>query len=97
MNHHFDGIADAQQLWIDRQGEFAKREDAFGFAADVDEHFVLVFLNDRPAKHLAFVEDFERFFVQALLERELILFVVNRGYFSCRDKTFPLSFVIIYR
>jgi len=54
-------------------------------------------LNDRSAKYLAFVEDFERFFVEALFERELILFVVNRGYFSCRDKTFPLSLVIVYR
>jgi len=54
-------------------------------------------LDDHAGEDLAFVEDFERFFVQALLERELILFVVNRGYFSCRDKTFPLSFVIIYR
>ncbi len=47
MNHHFEGIADAQKFGIDGERELAERKDAFGFAADVDEHFVFVLLNDR--------------------------------------------------
>jgi hypothetical protein len=34
---------------------------------------------------LTLVEDFERFFVEALLERELVLFVMSRSDFSRRD------------
>jgi len=34
---------------------------------------------------LPLVENLERFFVEALLERELIFFVMYRSDFSCRD------------
>jgi hypothetical protein len=40
---------------------------------------------------LAFIENLERFFVEALLERQLVLLVVSRSDFSCRDLRFPLS------
>jgi hypothetical protein len=89
MHHHFDGVADAQQFGIDCERELAEGKDAFGFSADVDEHFVFVFLNDRAGKDLAFVENFERFFVEALLERELIFFVVSRSGFSRSYLEFP--------
>jgi hypothetical protein len=69
MYHHFDGIADSQNLGVDCERKLAKWKDAFGLTADVDEHFVLVFLDDRAGEHLTFVQDFERFFVEALLER----------------------------
>ena len=54
---------------IDGERELAEGKDAFGLTADVDEHFVLIFLNDGAGEYLAFVENFERFFVKALLER----------------------------
>jgi hypothetical protein len=38
---------------------------------------------------LALVEDLERFFVEALFERELIFFVICRSDFSRRDNLFP--------
>ena len=69
MYHDLERIADFEEFRIDREGELAKREDAFGFAADVDEHFVLVPLDDRAGEYLALVENAERFLVQALLER----------------------------
>jgi hypothetical protein len=91
VNHYLDGVADAQKFWIDGERELAERKDAFGLAADVDQHLVLVLLNDRAGKHLAFIENLERFFVEALLERQLVLLVVSRSDFSCRDLRFPLS------
>ncbi|HEY2474368.1 MAG TPA: hypothetical protein VGI19_06145 [Candidatus Cybelea sp.] len=48
MDHHLDGVADFQELGIDCEREFPEREDAFGFSADVDENFVLIFLDDGP-------------------------------------------------
>ncbi len=74
-----------KQLGVDRERELAEWKHAFRFAPYVDEHFVLVLLDDRARKHLAFVENFERFFVQALFERELVFLVVSRRDFSCRD------------
>jgi len=68
VNHDFDGIADAQDFGVDRERELAEGKDAFGLSADVDEHFVLVFLDYGAGEYLAFVENSERFFVQALLE-----------------------------
>jgi len=56
MNHDFDGVADAQQFGVDGERELAERKDAFGFSADVDEHFVFVSLDDRAGENLAFVE-----------------------------------------
>jgi hypothetical protein len=69
MHHDFECIADLEQFGIDRERELSEGEDAFGFPADVDEHFVFVLLNDRAREHLALVEDPQRFFVEALLER----------------------------
>jgi len=69
VNHDFERVADPQQFGIDGERELAEGKDAFGFAADVDEHFVLIFLNDGAGEYLAFVENLERFFVKALLER----------------------------
>ena len=58
MDHHFERVADFQRFGIDREREFAERQDAFGFTADVDEQFVFIFLNDEAVEYLAFVEDF---------------------------------------
>jgi hypothetical protein len=69
MNHDFERVADAQQSWIDGERELAEWEDAFGLTADVDQQFVFVFLNDRAGENLALVEDPQRLFVKALLER----------------------------
>jgi hypothetical protein len=69
MNHHFDGIADLEQFGIDGERQLAERKYAFGLSAYVDQHFILVPLDDRTGKNLSFVENLERFFVQALFER----------------------------
>jgi hypothetical protein len=74
MDHHLERVADLERLEVDRERELARREHAFGFAADVDEQFVFVLLDDQTGEDLAFVEDLERLFVEALFERELILF-----------------------
>ena len=44
MDHHFERVADLEFFGIDGEREFAERKNAFGFAADVDEQFVLIFL-----------------------------------------------------
>jgi hypothetical protein len=77
MDHDFERIADFDQLRIDGEREFAEGKDAFGFAADVDEQFVFVFLNDHPGEDLTLVENFERFFVKALLQRQLVFLVTG--------------------
>jgi hypothetical protein len=69
MDHDLERIADAQQLGIDRERQLTEGKDAFGFPADVDEHFVFVFLHDRAREYLALVEDAERLFIKALFER----------------------------
>jgi hypothetical protein len=69
MHHHLDGVADFEELGIDSERQLAEGKHAFGLAADVDEHFVFVFLDDRSGEDLALVEDPERFFVEALFER----------------------------
>ncbi|HEX3467832.1 MAG TPA: hypothetical protein VHT05_07135 [Candidatus Elarobacter sp.] len=76
MDHDFQGVADLELLRFDRERQLAEREDAFGFAADVDEQFVLVLGDDDAGENLALVEDFQGLFVEALLECELIFFVV---------------------
>ena len=96
MDHDFEGVADAQRLWIDGERELAEGKHAFGLAADVDEQFVLVFLDDRAGEDLALVEHLERFFVEALFERELIFFLFDRSDFSCRYETFLLSYFFIF-
>ncbi|MGC1382006.1 MAG: hypothetical protein WA814_13405 [Candidatus Baltobacteraceae bacterium] len=63
MDHDFEGIADFEEFGIDCERELAEGENAFGLAADVDEQFVLVLLDDGSVEDLAFVEDLERFFV----------------------------------
>ena len=74
MDHHLELIADAQFLRFDRERELAERQDALGLAADVNEQFVLIFCDDDAGEDLAFVENLEALFVEALLECELILF-----------------------
>jgi hypothetical protein len=83
VNHHLDGVADLKEFWIDCERELAEGEDAFGLSADVDEDFVLIFLDDSPRKDLALVEDLERLFVQSLFERELIFFLTDGCEFGC--------------
>jgi hypothetical protein len=46
VNHHLDGVADLKEFWIDCERELAEGEDAFGLSADVDEDFVLIFLDE---------------------------------------------------
>src|SRR5579863_10392556 len=69
VNHHLDGVADLEQLGIDGERQLAERKYAFGLSADVNQHFILVPLDDRTGENLSLVENLERFFVQALLER----------------------------
>ena len=69
VNHHFDGIANLEQLGIDGEGQLAEGKYAFGLSADVDEYLILVPLDDRSGENLSLVENLERFFVKALLER----------------------------
>jgi len=55
-------------------------------------------LNDHPGEDLAFVEDLERFFVEALLEGELVFFLGVRGSdFSRRDVVVPTLYFIFLR
>jgi hypothetical protein len=83
MDHDFEGVADLELLRFDRKRELAEREDAFGLAADVDEQFVLILGDDDAGEDLTLVENLEALFVQALLERELVLFFVNDGGRRC--------------
>jgi hypothetical protein len=55
MDHHFERVADFEFFGFDRKRKLPEREDAFGFAADVDEQFVFVFLNDDAGEDLALV------------------------------------------
>ena len=50
MDHDLERIADFQKFRVDGEREFAERKDAFGFSADVDENFVLVFWTMVPVK-----------------------------------------------
>jgi hypothetical protein len=77
VNHHFDGIADLEQFGINGERQLAERKYAFGLSTDVDQHFILVSLDDRTGENLSLVENFERLFVQALFERQLIFFFGN--------------------
>jgi hypothetical protein len=90
MNHHFERVADFESFGFDRERELAEGKNAFGFASDVHQQFVLIFLNDDAGEDLALVEDLERFFVETLLECELIFFFELRGVnFSRRDGDVP--------
>jgi len=46
-------------------------------------------LNDKAVEDLSFVEDFQRLFVEALFERELIFLVSSGSNFSRRDVVVP--------
>jgi hypothetical protein len=74
VDHDFEGVTDFEFFGFDCKREFAEGKCTFGFAADVDEQFVLVFRNDDAGQNLAFVENFEALFVEALLESELVFF-----------------------
>ncbi|MBV8582020.1 MAG: hypothetical protein JOZ86_15460 [Candidatus Eremiobacteraeota bacterium] len=78
MDHDFQGVADLQFFGLDRERELAERQNTLGLAADVDEKLVLILRDDDAGENLTFIEDLEALFVQALLERELILFFVDR-------------------
>jgi hypothetical protein len=80
VDHHFERVADLELFGLDGQGKLAEGKRAFGFAADIDEQFVLVLRDDDAGEHLAFIENFQALFVQALLESELIFFFG----FDCR-------------
>jgi hypothetical protein len=79
MDHDLEGVADFERLGFDRERKLAEWKHAFGFAADVDQQFVFVFLNYQALQYLALVEDLERFFVETLFECELIFFFEVRG------------------
>lgn len=83
VDHHFDGIADLEEFGIDGERQLAERKYAFRLSADVDQHFILVTLDDRTGENLALVENLERFFVKALLERQLIFFFSNGSDVRC--------------
>jgi len=78
VDHDFQGVADLQFFWLDRERELAERQNTLGLAADVDEKLVLILRDDDAGENLTFIEDLEALFVQALLERELIFFFVDR-------------------
>ncbi len=80
VDHDLKRVADLELFGVDGKAEFAEGQRALGFAADVDEQFVLILRDDDAGEHLAFVENFQALFVQALLERELIFFFG----FDCR-------------
>jgi hypothetical protein len=67
MDHDLERVAYFQFSGVDREREFAERQNAFGFAADVDEELVLILRDDQAAEDLSLIEDLERFFVEALL------------------------------
>jgi len=67
VDHDLKRVADLQLSGIDCEREFAERQYAFRFAADVDEEFVLIFRDDQATEDLPLIEDLERFFVEALL------------------------------
>jgi hypothetical protein len=46
MDHHLKGVVDLKGLRVDRERELAERQRAFGFPADIDEQFVLIFSDD---------------------------------------------------
>jgi hypothetical protein len=78
VDHDFQGVADLELFRLDRERELAERQDAFGFAADVDEELVLILGDDDAGENLPLVEDLEGLFVQALLECELVFFFGDR-------------------
>ena len=66
-------VADLEVGDVDAGRELASGDDAFGLAADVDEQFVVGFGDDEAGEHLTLVEDLQAFFVQTLVERELVV------------------------
>ena len=99
MNHHLKGVVHLKGARIDCEREFAEGENAFRFAADVDEQLVLILGDNQSVKDLSFIEDFQRFFVEALLQRELVFFffLVRRSDIRSRDlfgPSYPLIFTI---
>jgi hypothetical protein len=53
LDHHFDGGADLELADVD---ELVGRDDAFGFAADVDDDFVLADFGDGARDDGAFLQ-----------------------------------------
>jgi len=80
MDHDFERVADLQLFGLDGEREFPERKRPLGFAADVDEQFILILGDDDARQDLAFVENLEALFVEALFERELVFFFVERRF-----------------
>ena len=59
MDHHFQRIADFQIFGLYGQREFAERQRAFGFAADIYQQFILILRDDQSVEDLSLVQDFE--------------------------------------
>src|SRR5580704_7629641 len=55
VHHHFQRVTDLEPFGIDGERKFAEGKPPLGFSADVNQHFVLILLNDRADEHLAFV------------------------------------------
>jgi hypothetical protein len=83
VNHDFERIADFEILRLDRERKLAEAQEAFRLPADIDEELVLIFGDDDAGEDLALVENLERFFVQALLERQLVFFFSNGSDVRC--------------
>jgi hypothetical protein len=64
FNHHFDGGADLEFADVD---ELVGGDDAFGFAADVDDYFVLADFGDGARDDGAFLQ-----FIEGGLREQLL-------------------------
>jgi hypothetical protein len=91
MDHDLELVAHLELFGLDRKRQFAEGERAFGLAADVDEQFVLVLRDDQAGEDLAFIEDLEAFFVETLLEGELVFFFFDDVFDGNGDRGFGLG------
>jgi len=80
MDHDFQRVADFEFFGLDGEREFPEGKRPLGFAADVDEQFVLILRDDDAGQDLPLVENLEALFVEALFERELVFFFVERRF-----------------
>jgi len=80
MDHDFERVADLQLFGLDGERELPEGKRPLGFAADVDEQFILILGDDDAGQDLPFVENLEALFVEALFERELVFFFDDRRF-----------------
>jgi hypothetical protein len=97
MDHDLELVAHLELFGLDRKRKLAEGERAFGLAADIDEQFVLVLRDDQAGEDLAFVEDLEAFFVEALLEGELVFFFLDDLFDRRGDGGFGLFGGVVVR